>query len=55
VVTAVLVNLPVVLYLVVRLFREGWVGWPRALLAFVAVPMGIVILIPALFWVGRAV
>lgn len=55
VVTAVLINLPVMWYLLVRVFRERWVTWPRALLAFIAVPVAILLMIPVLFWVGRSI
>ncbi len=53
--TAVLVNLPTMYYLLVRLFRESWIAWPKVLLAFIAVPLGILLLIPLLFWVGRSI
>ena len=55
VVTAVLINLPVMWYLLLRVFREHWVTWPRALLAFAAIPVAILLLIPVLFWVGRSI
>lgn len=55
VVTAVLINLPVMCYLLLRVFREHWVTWPRALLAFAAIPVAILLLIPVLFWVGRSI
>ncbi len=55
VVTAVLINLPVMWYLLLRVFRERWVTWPRALLAFAAIPAAILLLIPVLFWVGRSI
>jgi len=50
VVTAVLVNLPVMWYLLLRIFREHWVTWPRVLLAFAAIPAAILLLI--LFFSG---
>jgi hypothetical protein len=55
VVTALLVNIPVMGYLLWRLFQEQWVTWPRALLAFIAIPLAILLLIPVLFWVGRTI
>jgi hypothetical protein len=55
VVTAVLVILPVMAYLLRRTFREQWVTWPRALLAFTIVPVAILLLIPCLFFVGRTI
>jgi hypothetical protein len=55
VVTAVLINLPVMPYLLQRLFRERWVSWPKTLLVFVGVPIAIFILIPILLWIGRSV
>jgi len=55
VVTAVLVNLPVMWYLLLRIFREHWVTWPRVLLAFAAIPAAILLLIPVLFWIGRSI
>jgi hypothetical protein len=53
VVTAALINLPVMTYLLRQLFHERWVSWPKALLAFIAVPLVILLLIPVLLWVGR--
>ena len=55
VVTAVLVILPVMAYLLRRTFRERWVTWPRALLACTIVPLSILALIQCLFFVGRTI
>jgi hypothetical protein len=55
VVTAVLINLPVMGYLLWRMFQEEWVSWPKALLAFIVVPLAMLLLIPALLWIGRSV
>ncbi len=55
VVTALLVNAPVMSYLLLRLFRERWVSWPKAALALTLIPVAIALLIPVLFWVGRAI
>jgi len=55
VVTAVLINTPVMGYLLWRVFQERWVTWPKALVAFIAVPLAILLLIPVLFWVGRSI
>ena len=52
VVTAVLINLPV---MCCYGLREHWVTWPRALLAFAAIPVAILLLIPVLFCVGRSI
>lgn len=54
VVTALLINLPVMTYLLLRLFRARWVTWPKALLAFITVPVGIFLLLPVLFRLGRS-
>jgi hypothetical protein len=51
VVTAVLINLPVIGYLLRRMFRDKWVSWPKALLAFIVVPLALLLLIPVLLWV----
>jgi hypothetical protein len=55
VVTAVLINIPVMWYLLWRVFDERWVTWPKALLAFITIPLAILLLIPVLFRVGRSV
>jgi hypothetical protein len=55
VVSAVLINTPVMGYLLRRLFQEHWVTWPKALLAFIAIPLALLVLIPVLFWAGRSV
>jgi hypothetical protein len=55
VVTAVLINLPVMSVLATRAVREGWVhGW-KAVAYAVAVPLAIVVIIPALFVMGRVI
>jgi hypothetical protein len=53
--TAVLINLPVMGYLLWRMFQERWVTWPTALVAFIAIPPAILLLIPVLFWIGRTI
>ncbi|HEX3543329.1 MAG TPA: HXXEE domain-containing protein [Candidatus Acidoferrum sp.] len=53
--TAVLINLPVMGYLLWRMFQERWVTWPKALVAFIAIPPAILLLIPVLFWIGRTI
>ncbi len=53
IVTAVLLNVPVMGYLLRLLFQEHWVTWPRVLLALIGVPLTILLLIPVLLWVGR--
>lgn len=55
VVTAVLINLPVMSYLLLRLFRERWITGTKAILALVLVPVALVLSIPGLFFVGRTV
>ncbi len=55
VVTAVLINVPVMGYLLGQMFRVQWVSWPKALLAFIAIPLTLLLLIPVLFWVGRSI
>jgi Protein of unknown function with HXXEE motif len=56
VVTAVLINLPVMSYLLWRMFRERWISWPKALLSLTAVPVAIAfLLILILLWVSRSV
>lgn len=55
VVTAVFVNLPVMSYLLLRMFRERWVTWPKAIVALVLVPVTLVLLIPSLLFVGRTI
>ena len=51
VVTAVLINLPVMGYL----FQDKWVSWPKALVAHIVVPLALLLLIPVLLWVGRSI
>ena len=41
--------------LLLRMFQERWVTWPKALLALVLVPVTLVLSIPGLFFVGRTV
>jgi hypothetical protein len=55
VVTAVLINMPVMGYLLWRAFQERWVTWPKALVALIAIPLAMLLLIPVLFWVGRSI
>jgi Protein of unknown function with HXXEE motif len=55
VVTAVFINLPVMSYLLLRMFRERWVTWPKLLLALALVPVTIVFMAPGLFFLGRMV
>ena len=55
VVTAVFINLPVMSYLLLRMFRDRWVTWPKVILALVLVPVALVLMIPRLFLLGRAV
>ena len=55
VVTAVLINLPVMGYLLRLMFQEKWVTWPKALWALIAVPLAMLSLIPVLLWMGRSV
>jgi len=55
VVTALLINLPVMSYLLRRLFREKWITEPKAILAFILVPLGLLALIPVLLRVGRSI
>jgi len=52
-VTALLLNLPVMWLLATRAVREGWVSGEKAVLYGVAVPAGIAALTPALFALGR--
>jgi hypothetical protein len=49
VVTAVLVNLPVMGFLSIRAVREGWVSGRKAVAFGVAVPLAIAAMIPMLF------
>jgi len=55
VVTGVLINLPVMGYLLRRMFQDKWVSWPKALGALIVVPLALLLLIPALLWVGRSI
>jgi hypothetical protein len=55
VVTAVLINLPVMGYLLRRMFQDKWVSWPKALVALIVVPLALLLLIPVLLWVGRSI
>jgi len=52
VVTAVLINLPVMGFLSVRAVREGWVSGRKAVVFGVAVPLAIAGMIPMLFLVS---
>jgi len=52
-VTAVLLNLPVMWLLATLAVREGWVSGGKAVLYGVGVPLGTVALIPGLFALGR--
>ena len=54
VVTAVLINLPVMGYLLRRMFQDR-VSWSKALLALIMVPLALLLLIPVLLWVGRSI
>ena len=49
VVTAVLINLPVMSFLSIRAIREGWVSGRKAVVFAVAVPLAIAAMIPMLF------
>jgi Protein of unknown function with HXXEE motif len=55
VVTAVFINLPVMSYVLLRMFQERWITGTKAILALVLVPVTLVLLIPALFFLGRTV
>ena len=55
VVTAVFINLPVMSYLLLRMFRERWVRWPKAIPALLLVPVTLLLLIPGLLFVGRTI
>ncbi len=55
VVTAVLVNLPLMTYLAVRAPRDGWVGGGKAVAAAVLVPMSLAIAIAVFFSSGKIV
>ncbi len=55
VVTAVLINLPVMSYLLLRMFRQHWVRWPKAIPALLLVPVTLLLLIPGLLFVGRTI
>jgi hypothetical protein len=52
VVTAVLINLPVMGFLSIRAVREGWVSGRKAVVFGVAVPLAIAGTIPLLFFIG---
>jgi len=52
VVTAVVVNLPVMAFLVVRALRERYVSGSKAVVFAVAVPVSIALMIPLLFAAG---
>lgn len=52
VVTAVLVNLPLMSALIVVALREQWVTEREALVFAGVVPLGIAASIPLLFWIG---
>jgi hypothetical protein len=52
-VTAVAVNLPVMIFLLVRALREGYVSGSKAVTFAVSVPLGIAGSIPLLFWISR--
>ena len=49
VVTAVLINLPVMGFLSIRAVREGWVSGRKAVVFGVAVPLAVAGIIPMLF------
>jgi hypothetical protein len=51
--TALLLNLPATSLLLSAAFAEGFIDCDRFLIAGPAVVVGIVALIPALFWIGR--
>jgi hypothetical protein len=53
VVTAVLVNLPLMSLLVFLALRENWVSGGRAVVSAIAVPLAIAGIIPILFMVGK--
>ena len=55
VVTAVLINLPVMSYVLLRMFRGRWVTWPKVFPALVLVPVALLLMIPGLLFLGRAV
>jgi hypothetical protein len=52
-VSAVLVNLPVMTFLLVHALRDGYVSGRKALLFAVVAPFGIVATVPILFAVGK--
>jgi hypothetical protein len=54
-VTAVLINLPVMGYLLWRMFQERWVTWPKALMAFIAIPPAMLLVIPVRFRTGLTI
>jgi hypothetical protein len=37
------------------MFRDKWVSWPKALLAFIVVPLALLLQIPVLLWVWRSI
>ena len=53
VVTAVVINLPVMTFLSVRAIKDGYVSGRKAVAFAVGVPLGIVAALPALFALGR--
>jgi hypothetical protein len=53
VVTAVVINLPVLTFLSVRAIKDGYVPGRKAVAFAVGVPLGIVAALPALFALGR--
>jgi hypothetical protein len=53
VVTAVLINLPVMGFLSIRAVREGWVSGRKAVVFGVAVPLAIAAMIPMLFLITK--
>jgi hypothetical protein len=55
IVTAVVINLPVMSFLVVGAVREGWVSGIKAVAFAVGVPAVIGAMIPVLFIVGRRI
>ena len=52
-VTAVVLNLPVMCLLAMRAVREGWVSGEKAVIYGIAVPLGLAALTPLLFALGR--
>jgi hypothetical protein len=55
VITAALINVPRYGVLLRRMFQDKWVCWRKAVVAFILVPLVLLLLIPVLLWVGRSI